>query len=357
MIKGLRPEIVKIDLIDPPLIVMHKDPSYLKDDIEKFGGVFHPVILNESPEGRYRCIAGFARIKVMKMLGFDQVPALIGKFTDEEAVQISLIENKARRPPDPIAEAMAIKFLEERGKKPREIADDLRTSLKYIHYRRDLLRAPECVKKDVEGGEYGICHVHSIMMVPPQIRMKFSEEIKKEKLTVIEAEKRAKLYTLKGEEEYYELQRRHEIIKRMLPYSASLELNWRDYRGKSVPWKGMVEDNTIKISVNTLEEAEEVLRHEHIEYNLDAIRRPVIDHYNAIIRDLLSTLKSYVELHVKVTYPYLSDEEKKEYVSRLVNIEEMRIEEREKLIAERSYKDTDRLARWLANALRDLKLI
>ena len=78
----------------------------LADSIKEYG-IVQPVILKKSIKG-YELIAGERRCKAAKIAGLKQVPAIIKDFTDEEMMEIALLENIQREDLNPIDEAKSI---------------------------------------------------------------------------------------------------------------------------------------------------------------------------------------------------------------------------------------------------------
>ena len=69
-------------------------------------GVFQPIIIKKSIKG-YEIIAGERRVKASKLAGLDEIPAIIRDFSDDEMMEIALLENLQRENLNAIEEANA----------------------------------------------------------------------------------------------------------------------------------------------------------------------------------------------------------------------------------------------------------
>ena len=73
-------------------------------------GVFQPIIVKKSIKG-YEIIAGERRVKASKIAGLKEIPAIVREFSDNEMMEIALLENLQRENLNSIEEAMAYKQL------------------------------------------------------------------------------------------------------------------------------------------------------------------------------------------------------------------------------------------------------
>ena len=94
----------------------------LADSIKQFG-ILQPLLVKKKND-YYEIIAGERRWRAAKIAGLKEVPVLIKEYTDQEIVEISLIENIQRENLNPIEEAVAFKrLLEEFHLKQDEVAE------------------------------------------------------------------------------------------------------------------------------------------------------------------------------------------------------------------------------------------
>ena len=107
----------KKDVIEVNIKELRRNPYQprIKMDIEKLQelsdsikthGVLQPIIVKKSIKG-YEIVAGERRTKASEMAGFTTIPAIIKDFTDEEMMEIALLENVQRENLSAIEEAKA----------------------------------------------------------------------------------------------------------------------------------------------------------------------------------------------------------------------------------------------------------
>ncbi|MDR0741336.1 MAG: ParB/RepB/Spo0J family partition protein [Rickettsiales bacterium] len=156
-------------------------------------GVLQPILLR-SIRGRphqYEIVAGERRFRASKMAGLVEIPALVKTLTDENAMEIALIENVQRENLNPIEEASAYKNLME--KCGYELADVSRLIGKSESYIRNIIRLdalPEAVKNMVEQGRISASHGRTIAVAENAEAM--AHEIIENKLSVADTEKKVK---------------------------------------------------------------------------------------------------------------------------------------------------------------------
>ena len=121
------PIMVKINKVEPNREQPRKDFDEdalmeLADSIKQFG-VLQPILVQKKKD-YYEIIAGERRWRAAKLAGLKEVPIIVKEFTEQEIVEISLIENIQRENLNPIEEAMAYKrLLKEFNLKQDEVAE------------------------------------------------------------------------------------------------------------------------------------------------------------------------------------------------------------------------------------------
>jgi ParB family chromosome partitioning protein len=92
----------------------HFDQAQLKelaDSIVTTGGLLQPIVVRPLPKNKYEIIAGERRWRAAQMAGLNTVSCLVSEYTDEQALQASIIENINRADLNPIEEAEAYQRL------------------------------------------------------------------------------------------------------------------------------------------------------------------------------------------------------------------------------------------------------
>ncbi len=106
-------------------------------------GVFQPIIVKKSIKG-YEIIAGERRVKASKIAGLKEIPAIVREFSDNEMMEIALLENLQRENLNSIEEAMAYKQLLINLKLTQEqLAERLGKSRSHITNMIGLLNLPK----------------------------------------------------------------------------------------------------------------------------------------------------------------------------------------------------------------------
>lgn len=118
----------------------------LASSIEEHG-VFQPIIVKKSSIKGYEIIAGERRVRASKMAGLTKIPAIVRNFSDNEMMEIALLENLQRENLNAIEEANAYKnLLTTMGVTQEELATKLGKSRSHITNMIGLLNLPEEVK-------------------------------------------------------------------------------------------------------------------------------------------------------------------------------------------------------------------
>ncbi len=121
-------------------------------------GLLQPIIVKKSIKG-YELVAGERRTKAAKIAGLEKIPAIIKEFTDQEMMELALLENIQREDLNPIDEAVSINnIIKLRGYTQEEFAEKMGKSRAYITNILGLLRLPEDVKKLVENKSISASH-------------------------------------------------------------------------------------------------------------------------------------------------------------------------------------------------------
>ncbi len=145
-------EIVEINIDElmsnpyqPRKVFDEESLTELSESIKEHG-VFQPIIVKKSVRG-YNIIAGERRAKASKLAGLTKIPAIIRDFTDEEMMQVALLENLQREDLSAIEEAKAYKsIIESLRLTQEELAKKLGKSRSHITNMLGLLRLPLSVQ-------------------------------------------------------------------------------------------------------------------------------------------------------------------------------------------------------------------
>lgn len=161
----------------------------LADSIRQFG-VLQPLLVQKR-EGYYEIIAGERRWRAAKMAGLKEIPVIIKDFTDQQIVEISLIENIQREDLNPIEEALAYKrLLTEFKLKQDEVAERVSKSRTSVTNSVRLLKLDSRVQQMVIDEMISTGHARALLAIEDgDLQYKIAMQVFDEKLSVREVEK------------------------------------------------------------------------------------------------------------------------------------------------------------------------
>lgn len=152
-------------------------------------GVFQPIIVKKSIKG-YNIIAGERRAKASELAGLTKIPAIIRDFTDDEMMQVALLENLQREDLSAIEEAKAYKSIIESLRLTQdELAKKLGKSRSHITNMLGLLRLPLSVQDMVLYGKISMGHARVLSKLESHDQIEeLANKIVSENLSVRELE-------------------------------------------------------------------------------------------------------------------------------------------------------------------------
>ena len=164
----------------------------LADSIKQFG-VLQPILVQKKKD-YYEIIAGERRWRAAKLAGLKEVPIIVKEFTEQEIVEISLIENIQRENLNPIEEAMAYKrLMEEFELKQDEVATKVSKSRASITNSLRLLKLDPRVQKMLEEEMISTGHARALLAISNKDKQyEIAQKVFDEKLSVRDIEKLVK---------------------------------------------------------------------------------------------------------------------------------------------------------------------
>lgn len=164
----------------------------LSESIKQFG-VLQPLLVQDKKD-YYEIIAGERRWRAAKLAGLKEVPVIIKELTEQEVVEISLIENIQRENLNPIEEAFAYKrLLTEFNLKQDEVAERVSKSRTAVTNSMRLLKLNEKVQQMVIDDMITTGHARALLGIDDSEKQyATAQKIFDEKLSVRETEKLVK---------------------------------------------------------------------------------------------------------------------------------------------------------------------
>jgi ParB family chromosome partitioning protein len=217
--------IVKITMVEPnreqPRKNFDEDAlQELADSIKQYG-LLQPILVQDR-KTYYEIIAGERRWRAAKLAGLKEVPVIIRDYTDQEIVEISLIENIQREDLNPIEEAQAYKrLLTEFNLKQDEVAERVSKSRTAVTNSMRLLKLCDEVQQMIIDDMISTGHARALISIEdPEQQYTVAQKVFDEKLSVRDVEKLVKNLN-KPEKE-----------KKEVSEDKSLEIIYRDVEEK-----------------------------------------------------------------------------------------------------------------------------
>lgn len=188
---------VKLSKIEPnkeqPRKNFDEDALIELSESIKQHGMLQPILVQER-KGYYEIVAGERRWRAAKLAGLKEVPVIIKKFTEQEIVEISLIENIQRENLNPIEEAVAYKrLLTEFQLKQDEVAERVSKSRTAVTNSMRLLKLDERVQQMVIEEKLSTGHARALLGIEDsELQYQTANKVFDEKLSVREVEKLVK---------------------------------------------------------------------------------------------------------------------------------------------------------------------
>ena len=188
---------VKISKIEPnkeqPRRNFDEDALIELSESIKQHGVLQPIIVQDR-KNYYEIIAGERRWRAAKLAGLKEVPVIVKKFTEQEILEISLIENIQRENLNPIEEAIAYKrLLNEFQLKQDEVAERVSKSRTAVTNSMRLLKLDERVQQMVIEEKLSTGHARALLGIEDgELQYQMANKVFDEKLSVREVEKLVK---------------------------------------------------------------------------------------------------------------------------------------------------------------------
>lgn len=151
-------------------------------------GIFQPVILKKSIQG-YEIVAGERRCRAAKMVGLTEVPAIIVDFTDQQMMEIALLENIQREDLNAIEEAQAYQTMMDKLQlNQSQLAKRIGKSRTYITNTLRLLNLPEKIQEYVLSGKLTMGHARALITLDKEKAIEIAKRVIDENLSVRDVE-------------------------------------------------------------------------------------------------------------------------------------------------------------------------
>lgn len=180
---------IKPNPFQPRIEFNRQDLEELAESIKNFG-VVQPLTVRKR-EDWYELIAGERRLRATKLLGYNEIPAIVRKYNDQEMAEIALVENLQRKDLDFLEEAQAYKkLIDEFGFTQRELAEKIGKSQSTVANKLRILNLPTDVCNYFSSPLITERHARALLKLEKkEEQVEVVKKIIKEELTVKETEK------------------------------------------------------------------------------------------------------------------------------------------------------------------------
>jgi len=186
---------ISVDRIMPnpyqPRQQFHEEDNLQLSESIKKNGVIQPILVRSKGDGAFELIAGERRLRAARLAGLRVVPAIIRHSTDEQSIQLALVENLQRKDLNPMEEArgyhrMMKEFVYSQDMLAHRIGKDRSTIANIVR----LVHLPPDVQTLVESGALSLGHAKVILgLTQTETQSQLAQAIVREQMSVRDAEK------------------------------------------------------------------------------------------------------------------------------------------------------------------------
>lgn len=168
----------------------------------RHNGIVQPILVRPATEGHYEIIAGERRFRAAQIVGLTTVPVLIRPATDEQMLELALVENIHRSDLNPIERGNAYKnYLQTFSLNQTEAAQRLGEDRSVISNYLRLLELPQDLQDMLIGNQLSMGHARAILALQDdQIRRKLANRAMAGRLSVREVERIVRKILQRGQE-------------------------------------------------------------------------------------------------------------------------------------------------------------
>ena len=180
-------------------------------------GVIQPIIVKKSIKD-YEIVAGERRYRASRLAGKETIPAIIKDFTDEQMMEIAVLENLQREDLNSIEEALGFEMLMKNLNLTQEaLAKKVGKSRSYITNMLGLLTLPTNVKESVKEGKISTSHARTLSKLEDKEKIEeLANKIVNENLNVRELEQTTKESPKKVKQHHVSKNREYELLEQDL---------------------------------------------------------------------------------------------------------------------------------------------
>ena len=215
-------------------------------------GIIQPIVVRKKGT-KYEIVVGERRFRAAKLANLDEVPAIVKEMTEEQMMEVAILDNLQREDLTPIEEAEAYQSLIEKLNFTQEdLAKRLGKSRPHITNHIRLLQLPDVVRQMINDGALSMGHGRTLLGLKNKRRIpEIANKVIKQQLNVRQLENLIK--------EYNENVSRETPKTRKDIFVQSKETQLREYFGTNVQIKKTKNKGKIEIEFYSEEDLERIL--------------------------------------------------------------------------------------------------
>jgi len=251
---------LRLDEIEPNRAQPRKEFSEealteLADSIAQHG-IIQPLLVRPLMGGGYQIVAGERRWRASRRAGLSEIPVVVKELTDNQVMELALIENLQREDLTPIEEALGYQTLiDSYGFTQESVAKSMGKSRPAITNSLRLLQLPHEVLEFLKNGVISAGHARALLALNDEKSMvRLAKKIEKDALSVREMERLVKL-AIKQKPENIAIR-----IKSKMQYYQEVELALHDYLGRKVTVEGTKKRGVLQIEFYGEEDLAELIK-------------------------------------------------------------------------------------------------
>lgn len=229
-----------------------EEMAELAESITKHG-ILQPLLVRPlRDESGYQIVAGERRWRAARMAGLQQVPVLVRELSDQQVMEMALIENLQRADLNPLEEAQGYQALMDAYEMTQEqVADSVGKSRPAIANALRLVRLPKEVQELLQQDKLTAGQARTLLAFPEEQQLPMALRCIKDGLTVRQLEKLARQITEKPKEG---------SLRREIPYYDEAALSLHEQLGRRVKVTGNRKKGVLHIEFSGEDDLKELLK-------------------------------------------------------------------------------------------------
>lgn len=163
-------------------------------------GILQPLVLTKADNGKYEVLAGERRLKASKLIGLKKVPVMVRSASEQQKLELAIVENLQRRNLNPIEEAHSFqKLINEFNLTQDKVAEKVGKNRSWVANHLRLFKLSDEMQKALAQEKITVGHAKAILALKEEkLQKDLFNKIINEKFSVRETEKQVKKVNIKG---------------------------------------------------------------------------------------------------------------------------------------------------------------